>query len=226
MKENKKITIFVGNYGSGKTEISLNYAINGAKYYPTTLIDLDIVNPYFRSSEKKEELEKLGIKVLMPNFANTAVDVPSLPAAIQSVFSSEDNIIFDVGGDDTGAAALGRYHPYFINSKEKVDVYYVVNTLRPLSMDKESIVDLITRIEARGRLPVTGLIHNTNWAQDTTTEQIINGNTIIQEVCEEKNLPLIATVVTKNIYDSLPDSLRENIWIIERKMRPEWMKDL
>ena len=113
MKElfgNTRFLVVTGNYGSGKTEISLNLALKAAAKEKTTLVDLDIVNPYFRTGEKAEELEKAGIRVLMPTYAMTTVDIPALPAEIQSVFEvPSDRVIFDVGGDDTGAAALGRY---------------------------------------------------------------------------------------------------------------------
>ena len=113
--KDKRFIVLTGNYGSGKTELALNLAL----YYAnagmrTTLVDLDIVNPYFRSGEKYQEMQDAGVRMLMPTFALTTVDIPALPAEIQSVFElPSDKVIFDVGGDDTGAAALGRYHHAF-----------------------------------------------------------------------------------------------------------------
>ena len=109
-----RFLVMTGNYGSGKTEISLNLAFSSAVKQTTTIVDLDIVNPYFRTGEKKDILQQAGIRVLMPTYAMTTVDIPALPAEIQSVFeTTAGNVVFDVGGDDTGAAALGRYHPFF-----------------------------------------------------------------------------------------------------------------
>ena len=112
MKElfgSNRFIVITGNYGSGKTELSLNLALHFAKGEKTTLVDLDIVNPYFRTGEKADMLQDSGVRVLMPTFAMTTVDIPALPAEIQSVFEvPSDRVIFDVGGDDTGAAALGR----------------------------------------------------------------------------------------------------------------------
>ena len=125
---NTRFSVVTGNYGSGKTEISLNLAFAAAKEKKTTLVDLDIVNPYFRTGEKAEELEKAGIHVLMPVFAMTTVDIPALPAEIQSVFESHsEQVIFDVGGDDTGAAALGRYFPSFMKNRADTTVAFVIN---------------------------------------------------------------------------------------------------
>ena len=106
MKEcfgNARFLVITGNYGSGKTEISLNLAFDAAREEKTTLVDLDIVNPYFRTGEKAEELKAAGVRVLMPTYAMTTVDIPALPAEIQSVFEvPSDRVIFDVGGDDDG----------------------------------------------------------------------------------------------------------------------------
>ena len=116
----RKFTVLTGNYGSGKTEIALNMAFQQAAVQRTTLVDLDIVNPYFRSGEKAEQLREKGIRVLMPTFALTTVDIPALPAEIQSVFETKaDKVIFDVGGDDTWGA---QTHPEYRidNSKELV----------------------------------------------------------------------------------------------------------
>ncbi|NLB91063.1 MAG: hypothetical protein GX786_07585 [Clostridiales bacterium] len=224
--QKKRITIFVGNYGSGKTELSLDYALKSIKSEPTTLVDLDIVNPYFRSSEKKQLLLNSGVHVLMPTFAETAVDVPALPAEIQSVFDQKNSrVIFDVGGDDTGAAALGRYYPYFAEELDQVQVFFVVNTLRPLSADTEGITDLLFRIQNRSRLAVTGLIHNSNLADETTLTQLLEGEEIIKEVAKVTKLPIVSTVMMQSLFAQAPQWLQENAWIIERRMVPEWMVD-
>lgn len=227
MDRSKRITVFVGNYGSGKTEISLAYALEISKNNKVTLVDLDIVNPYFRSGEKKEWLESKGIRVLMPNFANTAVDVPSLPADIQRVFDQKDefeHIIFDVGGDDTGAAALGRYFPYFQKEIEQVQVLYVLNTLRPLSGNKDDIIDLMNRIESRSRLQINAIIHNTNLADETDMNDILSGYGIAENVAAEKKIPITENVVTEELYGKLPQPLKENSWVIKRRMKPDWME--
>jgi len=122
----KKLIIYAGNYGSGKTELSLNTAIHMAQRGDTALVDMDIVNPYFRSSEHVSMLGEHGIKLIKPPFANTTVDVPSLSAEIYSAFTYE-YAVFDAGGDPVGAKALGGMREYFEEVREKVGFYYVVN---------------------------------------------------------------------------------------------------
>ena len=139
----KVYLVLTGNYGSGKTEIALNLALESAKRMKTTLVDLDIVNPYFRSGEKADDLRNAGVRTLMPTYAMTTVDIPALPAEIQSVFEvPSDRVIFDVGGDDTGAAALGRYYPSFTAKRNQTKMILVINCMRPLTQDEEDIIDL------------------------------------------------------------------------------------
>ena len=128
MHQTSRLTVFTGHFGSGKTEIALNYSIRLARRGETvTIVDLDIVNPFFRSSEAKDVLNREGVRVLAPTFAGTTVDVPSLPSEIYAVFQDKrSRVVFDVGGDEKGAAVLGRYHPYF--NSEPYDMFYVINT--------------------------------------------------------------------------------------------------
>ena len=190
----KKYCVLTGNYGSGKTEIALNLATQLSPAEKTTLVDLDIVNPYFRSGEKKEEMERAGIRMLMPVFALTTVDIPALPAEIQSVFEvPSDRVIFDVGGDDTGAAALGRYYPSFMKHREDTLAALVVNCMRPLTMEDADILDLAERIRKRGRLEIDILINNTNLADETTPMMIENGEKTVLRCAEKMGVKRVIT---------------------------------
>lgn len=221
---NRKFIVLTGNYGSGKTEIALNLALQYAKDKQVTLVDLDIVNPYFRSAEKADTLREAGIRVLMPTFALTTVDIPALPPEIQSVFEAPaDKVIFDVGGDDTGAAALGRYLPSFMKYRDQTTVAMVVNCMRPLTETTEDITDLTNRIVQRGRLKIDVIINNTNLAGRTTTEMITDGSKIIREAASQMNIPTVMHAgSSKNLKESgLPDQQIE----VVRMMVPEWMED-
>ena len=219
-----RILVLVGNYGSGKTEISLNLALKlvrrGEK---VTLVDLDIVNPYFRSSERTELLEKEGVKVYAPSFAMSTVDVPSLPADIQAVFADKSRrVIFDVGGDDTGAAALGQYKPYF--DQDDVEVLFVVNAFRPLSGDADSVCDLMLRVAGRSRLSPTAVINNANVAWETEESDLVRGEELLHEVSTRMNLPIGYLCAKQDILDKLPDHLSGERIAIDILMRPEWME--
>ena len=216
----KRITVLCGSYGSGKTELALNLALSSAKKQPTVLVDLDIVNPYFRSSEKREMLENAGVKVLAPSFADTSVDLPSLPAEIVSVFLEQDKkIIFDVGGDDTGAVALGRYYKYF--SQDEYEMLMVVNVFRPFTSCAEDIAELARLISARSRLSFSALINNSNVGLLTEQSNIEHGISIVEKAAALLNLPVRATLADSNIIAEKHIDLP--VTAIETFMRPEWL---
>ncbi len=215
--------VLTGNYGSGKTELALNLALAGAGERKTTLVDLDIVNPYFRSAEKEEQLTKAGVRVLMPTFAMTTVDIPALPAEIQSVFETPcDQVIFDVGGDDTGAAALGRYYPSFMKHREGTVSALVINCMRPLTQNPEDILDLAERIGNRGRLGIDMMINNTNLADGTEPDMVEQGERIVLECAARMGVDRVMTSGMKRVLELC--DLRTPLIYLDRKMKPEWME--
>ena len=218
--------VLTGNYGSGKTEIALNIALNYANAgEKTTLVDLDIVNPYFRSGEKKTEMEDAGIRVLMPTYAMTTVDIPALPAEIQSVFEvPSDRVIFDVGGDDTGAAALGRYHPSFDARKDTTRTVLVINCMRPLTQNEADITDLAERISSRSRMAIDMLINNTNLAGETTAEMVIYGEKLVRNCAERMGIASVVTAAKPEILKQINTDLP--CLEVQRYMAPEWMEDI
>ena len=220
-----RFTVLTGNYGSGKTEIALNLAMRFAREgKKTTLVDLDIVNPYFRSGEKEKEMREAGVRMLMPTFAMTTVDIPALPAEIQSVFETPgDRVIFDVGGDDTGAAALGRYTPGFARYREETVSALVLNCMRPLTENTEDILDLAKRISLRGRLEVGWIINNTNLANRTEPRMVEAGEQIALACAEKLGGARVITAGEPEILAKC--SLRTPTLTIRRQMVPEWMVD-
>ncbi len=224
MLDDRKFLVITGNYGSGKTELALNLALCAAAEERTALVDLDIVNPYFRSAEKGDVLEKAGVRLLMPTFAMTTVDIPALPAEIQSVFETPyDRVIFDVGGDDTGAAALGRYAPSFAANRENTACALVINCMRPLTQNAEDITDLAERISARGRMGIDMLINNTNLADRTEPEMVEAGERIVLECAEKLGVPKVLTVGIGTVLDKC--RLSTETLGIRRMMALEWMEE-
>ena len=220
----KRFLVLVGNYGSGKTELALNRALEFAAKKSTTLVDLDIVNPYFRSGEKADMLREAGIRVLMPTFALSTVDIPALPAEIQSVFELPcDHVIFDVGGDDTGAAALGRYAPSFAKYREQTHVALVVNCMRPLTQTAEDVAELAQRIAARGRLQIDSIINNINLAGETTPEMLRQGHQVVARAAEICGVDRVETCAMAEILAQCAEL--PNPMPMVRYMAPEWMED-
>ncbi len=219
-----KYCVLTGNYGSGKTEIALRLARSFPRSERTTLVDLDIVNPYFRSGEKAEEMRENGIRVLMPVFAMTTVDIPALPAEIQSVFEvPADHVVFDVGGDDTGAAALGRYYPSFMAHRQETCVCLVINCMRPLTQTPEEICDLAARIENRSRLRADLLINNTNLADETTPEMVMAGEETVLECARRLGISRVMTTGLSSVLAAC--DLHTPAFPVQRSMKPDWMEE-
>lgn len=218
----ERLILFTGHFGSGKTEISINYALQSINSgQKTILVDLDIVNPFFRSSEVRDQLESQGVKVISPNFVTTGVDVPSLPAEIYSVFTDKSaRVIFDVGGDEIGAKALGRFFPYF--QSEPYRMYYVINTKRPLSSTKEDILSMMQEVQRTSRLQITHLINNTNLSYDTEICDIIDGHVLVSEISQSLKLPIAYIAGVKELLDKLPDELDGSLFPIRIFMKPPW----
>ena len=186
----KRIVIFTGHFGSGKTEVAVNYALQAAgKGKKTAIIDLDIVNPFFRTADARNTLEAEGIKVITPIYANTNVDVPSLPAEISGMFEDRSyNVIIDVGGDDLGARAVSRYRDQIV--REDYIHYFVVNTWRPMTRTKEEIVKMILEIQSSANLKVDKLVNNANILDASTPELLAEAARILEAVSAELSIPV------------------------------------
>ena len=212
------ITIVTGHYGSGKTEFSINLALSLKKQYEKViLVDLDIVNPYFRSNDAKALLEQSGVEIIAPAYAGTNVDIPVLPPEIMRIFEEKDaKIILDVGGDDDGAIALGRYKQYF--DKADYEMLLVVNTRRPLTQTPEEIIEMKENIETASRLAISALVSDTNLADDTTAEVILEGVRITNEVSNQTGLPVSYICANEQTAEKLPKHLQEKVFVIKRRL--------
>ncbi len=219
--------VLLGNYGSGKTELAIQLArtLRARDGGRVALVDLDVVNPYFRSAERKDLLEAEGVEVLMPSFAMTAVDVPALPAEIQSVFEQPfDHVVFDVGGDDVGAAALGRYAPYIAPVRERMQALYVINPYRPLSSTPEDIAALFGLIAQRARVTPDWLVNNMNLQAETTPADLIAGQRIVERASALLGVPVGLCVGEERLRAELPPDMQAMFFPLTPVMRPEWME--
>ena len=200
----KKMYVLIGNYGSGKTELALNFAFKAAERGERTeLIDLDMVNTYFRITERGNMTRMKEIRLVSPNFACSGIETLSVPAEVASAFAMDwDTVVFDVGGDPTGANALGRYYQDFMALEPgALEVLNVVNTRRPLAGTVEKIIALQENMQRYSRLKLTGMVNNTNLSTATTEADLRDGYEIIKEVSIRTGMPVLYTSGKKEFLD-------------------------
>ncbi len=196
----KRITLFCGHYGSGKTNIAVNYALKlKADGLDVALADLDIVNPYFRSKDSTAELEKAGVRVIALPFANSSVDLPALPSQAYSLVQNRSvYAVLDIGGDDRGAYALGRFVPYILEEND-YEMVYVVNFFRPLTQTVDQAIEVMGEIESACGLKFSAVINNSNLGAESTAETVRSTSEKAEELCRRTGLPLFATTAEAGI---------------------------
>ena len=200
----KRITLLAGHYGSGKTNIAVNMAFDLKKVNNNVAIaDIDIVNPYFRTKDSQKELEEKGIKLICSEYANSNVDIPALPQDIYSIIDNKDIMaVVDIGGDDRGAYALGRYSPGIVE-ENNYDMLFVINKYRPLTPDAQSTVEIMHEIETAGKIKFTGIINNSNIGNETTAEDVLDSIAYADEISQIAGIPVVITTAMKKISDEL-----------------------
>ena len=211
----KKITVVTGHYGSGKTNLSVNLAVKAKN---AAVADLDIVNPYFRAADFRELFEKSGITFIAPDFANTNVDVPSLQFDLAQLAKNYERLIVDVGGDDAGAFALGRFSEE-LNANDDVEMLYVINQRRFLTQTADEAVELMYEIENASRMKHTAVVNNTNLGRETTVEIIEQSQGFAREVSEKTGLPIKFTACPEELCGKVGV---ENILPIKIYVKPIW----
>ena len=218
----KRIRIFTGHFGSGKTEVAVNYAMKlGDMGNKTAIVDFDIVNPYFRTADVKEFLEQKGIYVITPLYANTNVDVPALPGEINTLFERKEyDVVFDVGGDDLGARVLSRYNEEIL--EEDYEMFFVINIKRPMTDTFLRIEEMIKSIEYSSRLKVTKLVNNTNLLGDTKEKDIIDGIELIEEVSKKLKIPIGFSSYIANQPLNIKEKLGTEILELQKLIKLPW----
>ena len=214
----KRITLFAGHYGSGKTNIAVNYALHLKESgIDVKIADLDIVNPYFRTKDSKERLEAAGIELISPFFANTNVDLPALPAEVYSVVQNKSaHAVLDIGGDDRGAYALGRYRHYILEEND-FEMVFVANFYRPLTTTVDEAIEVMREIEEACQMKFTSIVNNSNLGSETTASDVEKTDVLANRLSEKTGLPLIFTTAEKSVAENLsldnvfPLTLQEKI---------------
>lgn len=207
----KRITLFAGHYGSGKTNIAVNYALKLRKQgLAVAVADLDIVNPYFRTKDSEKELNDAGIRLICSDFANSNVDLPSLPQDIYSIIDDRtEYAVMDIGGDDRGAYALGRYAESIVREND-YEMFFVINMYRPLTRDAASTFEVMTEIEKAASMKFTAIVNNSNLGEETTAKDVLDSLRYADEVSKLTGLPVAFTSVKKSIFKELYGSV-ENL---------------
>ncbi len=204
----KRITLFAGHYGSGKTNIAVNYALHLAKNgIPVTIADLDIVNPYFRTKDSAEELAAAGVRLISSAYANSNVDLPALPAELYALTEDKSRYaVFDVGGDDRGALALGRYAPA-IKEEGKYEMIFVANFYRPLTRSAEEALEVMREIELAGGIPFTGIVHNSNVGPETALGDILAKEAEAKRLSAMAGIPILFTAAESSVARGMENTL-------------------
>lgn len=215
-----KITIITGHYGSGKTNLAVNLAMQARREGKSVaVVDLDIVNPYFRTADFKTLFGENNIKLIAPDFANSNLDIPSIQFDLEQIAKSEDCLIIDVGGDDAGAVALGRYAEALSVYGENVDMLYVINQRRYLTATPDEAISLMYEIENASRMKHTAIVNNTNLGNETTLEIVESSEEFASEISVRTGLPIKFTAFPEDCAELTdnPDAYPVKVYV-----KPLW----
>ena len=198
----KRVTLFMGHYGSGKTFVAVNYALAlNKKKIPVSIYDLDIVNPYFRTVDAQNLLEKEGVELVVSPFAETNVDIPAMNAKSYKMVADKSRFaVADIGGDDRGALALGRFSEE-IKAENNYDCLWVVNNLRPETRDIEGALEVKNEIEIASKIKFTGIVNNANLGNETTKKTVLEGLEFVKELSKTTGLEVKFTAVRSDLID-------------------------
>ncbi|MGN0517332.1 MAG: hypothetical protein ACI4II_01245 [Acutalibacteraceae bacterium] len=216
----KRITLIMGHYGSGKTNIAVNMALDMRKKGLNTCIaDLDIVNPYFRAKDSLKDFEEAGIRFICSDYANSNLDIPALPPDLYAITDDKSlYAVLDIGGDDRGALVLGRLVPSIL-AEDNYDMLMVINKYRPLTRDAESALEVMREMEYACGMRFTGIINNSNLGAETTADDVLDSLKYAEEISRLTNLPIAYTTVEARLYDELNGKI-SNIMPLNLQERP------
>ncbi len=204
MQAARRITLFAGHYGSGKTNLALNFA---RAVKPCVVADLDIVNPYFRTKDSAAALAAEGIGLVVSDYANSNVDFPAMPKETYALVADRaTRVVIDVGGDDRGALALGRYVDD-IRAENDYDMLAVVNASRPLTETPDDTIEVLREIEAACRLPFTGIVNNTNLGQQTTVQTVLDSLPYADEIARRLGVSIRFTSCRADLAGALAKAM-------------------
>jgi hypothetical protein len=221
--------LICGDYGSGKSEVSVNLALHLREAaeraaLKLAIADLDLVNPYFRCREAREPLQAAGIRVVAPRDGQQHADLPILLPEVKGLLQDEHTLsVLDVGGDEVGARVLAGLAPFVVAGRSAF--WFVVNQSRPFCDTTEGVLQAIARVEGSSGLHVTGLIANTHLMTETTPEMVLEGVRLAERVAAARELPLVLCAVMESMAAGLPEgALRYPLLPLRRLLTPPWLR--
>jgi hypothetical protein len=214
----KRIHIVTGHYGSGKSEISVNLAVELSETEKNIVFaDMDIINPYFRSNEAKSILENHGISVITTKYANTNVDIPALTGELSRYLADKNTtLVMDVGGDDAGARVVGRYRNE-ITSDDAI-MYFVINCFRPETKTIDGVLKILDEVKNASGMEVGALINNSHLLDKTTGSDIEKGMEFAYEVSMKTDIPIAFHAVMKADFAKLSSPVVETVLWMDKYM--------
>jgi len=217
-----RITLFAGHYGSGKTNIAVSYALSlRTRHENVAIVDLDIVNPYFRTKDGERDLANAGIELISSGYANSNLEAPALPPGAARLFDDKSLYgVIDLGGDDRGAFAAGRFAER-LAAESNAAILFVLNRFRPLTADAESTIEVLHEIEQAAHFQFTGLVHNSNLGVQTTTDTILSSADYANEVAEKTGLPIVFTAVRDDLCSALQGKIA-NLFPVHIMQKESW----
>ena len=210
----KRVTILTGHYGSGKTSIAVQYALRLSEAgNAVSICDLDIVNPYFRSTDHRAELEAAGICLVTSQFAGSNLDIPALPKELYAAIANKSGYaVLDVGGDDRGAVALGRYVPDLVDEGD-YEMLFVANFYRPLTRSAEDALIVLHEVEAACGLRATALVNNSNLGLETSAEDVLGTVDRMERFAQLAELPIAFTSVSEWLKEQIDHQIMHPFWM-------------
>jgi len=232
LPDDTRIVLFTGNYGSGKTEVSVNVATSLARsgVTPVTISDLDLVNPYFRCREAREPMEELGIRVVAPTADYHNADLPILlPEVRGSINRAEGPTILDVGGDNVGATVLASLAPDLRQRKHVM--WFVLNKSRPFTGTIEGAMQIMDEIERASRLKITGIVGNTHMMEETDIELVMDGAEFCQQVAKQRGINVAFVTAAESLLETTAahgtllevKGIAAPVLPLKRIMLPPWL---
>ncbi len=224
--KSKRISVIVGHYGSGKTNLAVDLALkSAASGVKTNIVDLDIVNPYFRTADFKNMFEQKGISMTSSVYAVSNLDIPAITFDLNAVASENQKVIIDVGGDDAGAVALGQYKSVFEKYNDETEVLYVINMYRAMTEQPQQALEVLKEIEAISRLKATAVVNNSNLGAETDAETVLNSLDYAEQTAKLCGLELKYTTYPDWINPkALPKN--EKLMRVKRYVKASWEEDV